>query len=70
LVWRYGRFRKQLKRGPNAGHYTDLALTPVSEHELDSPEMFTLSAAAKSPLIKVRQPAEARAATTSANLSS
>ena len=57
-------------RDPNARRYTDLALTPVSEQELDSPEMFTLSAAAKSPLIKVRQPGEARAATTSVNLSS
>jgi hypothetical protein len=36
-------------RDPNARRYTDLALTPASEQELDSPEMFTLSAAAKSP---------------------
>jgi radical SAM superfamily enzyme YgiQ (UPF0313 family) len=42
LVWRYGKLRRQLKRDPNAQHYTDLALTPVSES--DSEEMFVTSA--------------------------
>ena len=41
LVWRYGKLRRQLKRDPNARHYTDLALTPVSED--DSEEMFVTS---------------------------
>jgi radical SAM superfamily enzyme YgiQ (UPF0313 family) len=42
LVWRYGKLRRQLKRDPNARHYTDLALTPVTED--DSEEMFVTSA--------------------------
>jgi radical SAM superfamily enzyme YgiQ (UPF0313 family) len=54
-VWRYGRFRKRLKRDPDARNYTDLALTPVIEDELDSLEMFTVSAAAKSAVSKVRK---------------
>jgi radical SAM superfamily enzyme YgiQ (UPF0313 family) len=42
LVWRYGKLRRQLKRDPNARHYTDLALTPVTDD--DSEEMFVTSA--------------------------
>jgi len=29
LIWRYGGFRRRLKRDPDAPNYTDLALTPV-----------------------------------------
>ena len=36
LVWRYGGFRRRLKRDPNACNYTDLALTPYEEDESDS----------------------------------
>lgn len=35
LILRYGLFRQRLKRDPSARDYTDVALTPVREHELD-----------------------------------
>jgi len=41
LVWRYGKLRRQLKRDPDARHYTDLALTPVTED--DSEDAFVTS---------------------------
>ncbi len=44
LIWRYGRFRQQLKRDPDARNYTDLALTPVAEEELESLEMAAVGA--------------------------
>jgi hypothetical protein len=44
LIWRYGRFRRQLKRDPNARYYTDAALTPFEEDEFDSLEMSTVGA--------------------------
>jgi len=49
LVWRYGRFRRQLKRDPDARYYTDAALTPFEEDEFDSLEISTASAV-KSPV--------------------
>ena len=42
LVWKYGKFRRQLKRDPDARKYTDLALTPVTDD--DSEEVFVTSA--------------------------
>jgi len=39
LVWRYGKLRRQLKRDPDARHYTDLALTAVTDD--DSEEFVT-----------------------------
>jgi hypothetical protein len=53
-VWRFGRFRRSLKRDPKAADYTDLALTPVIDDEFDSLEMFNVSAAAKSAVVKIR----------------
>ena len=55
-IWRFGRFRKQLKRDPNACNYTDLALTAVAEDEFDSLELFTVNDAAKSAVVKARSP--------------
>ena len=46
----------RLKADPNARNYTDLALTPVMDDDFDSLEMFTVSAAAKSAVTKVRKP--------------
>lgn len=54
LVWRFGRFRMALKRDPDAGNYTDLALTPVVGHELDSLDLFTIGAPSKSGTANVR----------------
>ena len=48
LIWRFGRFRMRLKRDPEAQRYSDVALTPVSENELNSLEMFTIVAGAGS----------------------
>ncbi len=45
LIWRYGRFRRQLKQDPDARYYTDAALTPFEEDEFDSLEMSTVGAA-------------------------
>jgi radical SAM superfamily enzyme YgiQ (UPF0313 family) len=60
LVWKYGKFRRRLKRDPNARNYTDLALTPVTDE--DSEEMFVTSAHqhahAKPALVSLVQPAE------------
>ena len=53
-VWRFGRFRRSLKHDPKAADYTDLALTPVTDDEFDSLQMFNVSAAAKSAVVKIR----------------
>jgi hypothetical protein len=53
-VWRFGRFRRSLKHDPKAAEYTDLALTPVTDDEFDSLEMFNVSASAKSAVVKIR----------------
>jgi hypothetical protein len=39
LVWRYGGFRRRLKRDPDARNYTDIALTPVDEDRSDEMEL-------------------------------
>ncbi len=46
-IWRFGRLRMALKRDPEARNYTDLALTPVVDGELDTPDLFTIGAKAK-----------------------
>ena len=55
-IWRLYRFRRQLKRDPNARNYMDLALTPVLADEFDSYEMFSVSDSAKSAVAKARGP--------------
>jgi radical SAM superfamily enzyme YgiQ (UPF0313 family) len=42
MVWRFGRFRYRLKKDPRAASYTDRALTPVAEGELDPLETFNI----------------------------
>jgi hypothetical protein len=54
---RYGWFRRRLRHDPHARDYTDLALTPVVEGELDALEIFTVSGAAKSAVEKARKQA-------------
>ncbi len=44
LVWRYYWFRQSLKKDPNAVNYTDQALTPVADDELETLEMFQVLA--------------------------
>jgi radical SAM superfamily enzyme YgiQ (UPF0313 family) len=53
-IWRFVRFRRSLKRDPNAVHYTDAALAPVLDEDLDSFEMFSSTAAARDAAAKVR----------------
>jgi radical SAM superfamily enzyme YgiQ (UPF0313 family) len=55
LVWRYGGFRRRLKRDPDARNYTDLALTPVDEDRSDEMELAAMGAAAKSPVVKIQE---------------
>ena len=51
--------RRSIKADPNRRAYTDLALTPVADDELDKLEMFQVSAAAKASAAKARRTAEA-----------
>jgi radical SAM superfamily enzyme YgiQ (UPF0313 family) len=46
-VWRYRPFVKKLRRDPAARNYTDAALAPVADEEIDSVETFTAGGAAK-----------------------
>jgi radical SAM superfamily enzyme YgiQ (UPF0313 family) len=55
LIWRYGSFRRHLKRDPDAGHYTDIALTPVDEDRSDEMELAAMGAGQKSPVVKIQQ---------------
>lgn len=55
-VWRYWGFVKKLKRDPHAREYSDLALTPVVDEDLDSFELFSATEAAKSAAMKARKP--------------
>jgi radical SAM superfamily enzyme YgiQ (UPF0313 family) len=60
LVWRFGRFRREIKRNPEARAYVDQALTPVLDNEFDTLEMFTSNQAAKAAVAKVRREERAR----------
>jgi hypothetical protein len=55
LVLRYGKFRRQLKRDPNARNYTDIALTPVDEERSDEMELATMGAGTKSQVVKIQE---------------
>ena len=59
LWWRMNRVRKSIKADPNRRAYTDLALTPVPDEELDTLEMFQVSDAARASAVKARRAAEA-----------
>jgi len=43
-VWTLYRLRRKLKRDPNARAYRDIALTPVTDTEAESLEMFKVVA--------------------------
>jgi hypothetical protein len=53
-IVKYGIFRRALKQDPEAARYTDTALTPVTEDDLDSLELFTVNDAARTAASKVR----------------
>ena len=64
LIWKFGRVRRRLRHDPEARRYTDQALTPVADNELDALEMFTATSAAKSAVEKARKENRARARAT------
>ena len=55
LIWRYGGFRRRLKRDPNAVNYTDIALTPVDEERSDEMELVAMGAGTKSQVVKIQE---------------
>jgi hypothetical protein len=61
MIWRLGRIRRALKRDPKARDYTDVALTPVQDNDLDTLQMFNGTESARRAVSKVKQDA-ARAA--------
>ncbi len=54
LAWKYGRIRRQIKNDLGARGYTDQALSPVSNLELVSLELFTQTDSARSAAGKKR----------------
>ncbi len=47
IVWRMAKVRWEIKRDPNARSYMDTALTPVTDDDLETLEMFSVTASAK-----------------------
>ena len=62
LAWKLHRIRKRIKADPQRMDYTDLALSPVEETELDELALFTSSDSAKAVVEKKRQDDAAREA--------
>ena len=61
-LWRrMSRVRKSIKADPHRRAYTDLALTPVADDDLDSLDMFNTSDAAKASAAKAKRLSEALA---------
>lgn len=54
VTLQYGLFRRTLKTDPAAAQYIDRALTPVTDEDLDTFEIFNSTEAAKSAVTKVR----------------
>jgi hypothetical protein len=61
MFLRLRRMQQRLAREPGLRDYMDQALTPVADHELDELELFTVSAGAKSAVVKARKEEQARA---------
>jgi radical SAM superfamily enzyme YgiQ (UPF0313 family) len=55
LWWKYNQIRRRIKADPRRRDYMDLALTPVTEDELDELELFTSSAAARAAVEKTHE---------------
>jgi hypothetical protein len=55
MVSRMMRVRRRLKRDPKAREYTDLSLTPVSDNDYETLEIFNVTDAAVATVQKVRQ---------------
>ncbi|HYA72703.1 MAG TPA: radical SAM protein [Roseiarcus sp.] len=55
IVWRMGAVRRSIKRDPQARHYRDQALSPVTDEELDRLEMFSVTASARTAADKAKR---------------
>jgi radical SAM superfamily enzyme YgiQ (UPF0313 family) len=64
LILQYGWFCFRIERDPRAAEYTDLSLSPVTEHETEDLEMFTATESAKQAVAKAGRLRPARAAGT------
>jgi radical SAM superfamily enzyme YgiQ (UPF0313 family) len=60
LYLRLRKIARSLAPAADLGGYTDLALTPVADAELDTLDIFTVSPAAKSAVAKARKEDQAR----------
>jgi hypothetical protein len=60
LIWRTSRMRKAIKKDPNRLNYMDQALTPVTQDELDSLEMFNVTTASRGAADKAKAKAKAK----------
>ena len=49
------RLAREVEKDPNSANYTDVALSPVTDNELDDLDMYTATEAAKDAVEKVRQ---------------
>jgi hypothetical protein len=47
IIWQLARVRSAIKRDPNASAYMDTALTPVTDDDLETLEMFSVTDSAK-----------------------
>ncbi len=55
LVWRMAAVRRAIKRDPDARRYTDQAMTPVTDEELDGLEMFNVTTSARAAADKAKK---------------
>ena len=55
VMWDFNRIRKAVESDPEGEHYMDIALSPVSDDELESYDMFTATDAARSAVEKARK---------------
>ncbi len=62
LAWRFRRARKRVERDPDRLAYTDLALSPPVDDELDALDIFTATETGAGAVEKVRAQQHARAA--------
>jgi len=55
LAWRYDRIRRRVEADPAASTYRDQALTPVSDDETGTLEIFNATDSAKAAVEKARR---------------
>jgi hypothetical protein len=64
IFWRFHRIRRRVEKEPNPASYRDIATTPVTLEELASLELYNLTPAAETAVIKIQRKRLARAAAT------